>query len=63
MYICNVYINTHTCMDIFKKNMLFLNIKCKLYKYIHVNIFNIHIVCVCIYIYITNIHNTQTYII
>ncbi len=43
VYMCYVYINTHTCMYIFKKNMLHLYIKLFIYdilyayKYIHAN--------------------------
>ncbi len=66
VYLLGIYINTHTCMDIFTKNMLCLNIfiynidymnimeiSCKYKKYIHA--------CVCIYTYILNIHSTHTF--
>ncbi len=69
VYMYYVYINTHTCMYIFKKKVLCLynkNIyiiyKLFKYKYIYVNIFKIYTVCVCIYIYIINIHSTHPYI-
>ncbi len=60
-----IKINAHTCMNIFKKNMLRLYIKC-LYMTnymninIYINIFKIYAICVCIYLYIINIHNTHT---
>ncbi len=67
MYVCTVYIyyvyiNTHTCVCIFQKNVLFLYIK-SIYNINHIyinskyiNIFKMYTVCVCIYIYIINIH-------
>ncbi len=64
VYIYYVYINTHTCMFIFKKNMLRLYIKYiytlyQLYKYIHLNTCkyfqNRCCMCVCLYI-----HNKYT---
>ncbi len=54
-YTVYMYINTNTCMYIFKKNMLFIyNIKYNnihIYMYIHVNILEIFTVCVCVFIY------------
>ncbi len=56
VYIYYEYINTHTSMYIFQKNVLRLYIKYiymlyKLYNYINVNIFKIYAVCVRIYLH------------
>ncbi len=64
-----LYINTHTCMYIFKKMLRLYNTYDTFYmninKYMkkHVNIFKIYAVCVCLYIYIINIHSTHTHLI
>ncbi len=51
VYVCYVYINTHTCAYILKINILFKYDQLYEYKYIHVNIFKVYTVYVCIYIY------------
>ncbi len=49
VYIYYVYINTHTCMNIFKKNMLRLYIK---YTYIWYKLYEYkYLLYVCVFIY------------
>ncbi len=69
MYIYYVYINTHTCMYIFKKNILCLYIfNIFIYDIIYLNIniymeiFSKYMLYVCLYIYIINIHSTHIHI-
>ncbi len=50
VYIYYVYINTHTCMYIFKKNVMFIKYINYMNINIHVNILKMYTVCVsCIY--------------
>ncbi len=65
VYMYYAYINTHTCMYIFMKNMLYLYIK---YIY-NFNVRNINtckyfqnICCMCVYLYIINIQYTHTHV-
>ncbi len=66
VYLLCIYINTHSCMYTFHKNML-----CLYFKFIYNinyintnidNIFKIYTVCMCIYIYIIHLHRRHTYI-
>ncbi len=58
-----VYINTHTCMYIFQKNLFFCIKYIYNINYMNINIdmymFSKYILYVCLYIYIINIHNTH----
>ncbi len=67
VYTVYIYINTHTCMYIFHKNMLCYILNLYIYNInymninIDVNIFKIYTVCVCVYICMINIHSTHIY--
>ncbi len=67
--LCTVYINTHTCMYVVNKNMLFIyyiflyNYKLCEYKYILVNIFIMYTVSMFIYIYIIGLSIDTKYLI
>ncbi len=65
VYLLCIYINTNTCMYIFKKHVMFIYYIYLYIKYNSINvytciyIFKIYTVCVSIYIYIINKHSTQ----
>ncbi len=65
VYICHVYINTHTCMYIFQKICYAYILHLLIYntKYMNLNIDIIkNAVCVCIYKYIRNKYTQNTHI-
>ncbi len=64
-YMYYAYINTHTCMYILKKNVMFIFLNIFIYdiNYMNINICKIYAVCVYLYMYfIINIHSTHRYI-
>ncbi len=68
VYFYSLYINKHTCMYIFQKNMpclyikyIYLEYKLYEYKYIHVNTCTYFQNIYCFYMYIINKRRTHIY--
>ncbi len=63
VYIYYAYINTHTCMYIFMKNMLYIKYICN-FNVININTckYFLNICCMCVYLYIINIQYTHTHV-